>query len=199
MTTLHTKSSSTSKPSPIFIRALLAIALIWLSVLSQASANITTQYATMARQNDGAYALNSYFRINLPNQLKDAINHGTPIYFTLDFTLSRPRWYWSAEDVVTTQREYRISYNSLTQQYRVAVGENQHRFRTLNESILFTSNPNQWRTLEKNKYSIGEPYDVRVRMELNTNKLPQTYQLNSLTNQGWGLSSGWYSFTFTPR
>lgn len=188
-----------AKPTPILMRALLIIVITWLSSLPQAFASITTQYATMTRQNDGAYALNAYFRINLPNQLRDAVNHGTPIYFTLDFALSRPRWYWSEEDVVTVQREYRISYNSLTQQYRVAAGNKQYRFNTLNESIRFTSNPSQWRVLGVNKYSIGEQYDARIRMTLNTTKLPQAYQLNSLTNQGWGLSSDWYRFSFTAR
>jgi hypothetical protein len=38
-----------------------------------------------------------------------------------------------------------------------------------------------------------------MRIYLNTAKLPRSYQLNSLTNQGWGLNSDWYNFNFTPR
>lgn len=164
-----------------------------------AQAAISTQYATMTRLSDGGYAVNADFRFSLPNQLQEAVNHGTAIYFTVDYQLNRPRWYWANEDIVSAQREYRISYNSLTQQYRVAVGADQYRFDTLSESILFASRPSQWRVLNSSQYSTGEQYEASIRMTLNTSKLPRTYQLNSLTQQGWGLASGWYRFSFTPR
>ena len=164
-----------------------------------AQAAISTQYATMTRLSDGGYAVNADFRFSLPNQLQEAVNHGTAIYFTVDYQLNRPRWYWANEDIVSAQREYRISYNSLTQQYRVAVGADQYRFNTLSESILFASRPSQWRVLNSSQYTRGEQYEASIRMTLNTSKLPRTYQLNSLTQQGWGLASGWYRFSFTPR
>ena len=164
-----------------------------------AQAAISTQYATMTRLSDGGYAVNADFRFSLPNQLQEAVNHGTAIFFTVDYQLGRPRWYWANEDIVSAQREYRISYNSLTQQYRVAVGADQYRFNTLSESILFASRPSQWRVLNSSQYTRGEQYEASIRMTLNTSKLPRTYQLNSLTQQGWGLASGWYRFSFTPR
>lgn len=175
---------------------------VWCALLfmgQTAQAAITPQYAAMSRQSDGGYAVNADFRFSMPQQLQDAINHGTPVYFTVEFELARPRWYWAAEDVVSARREYRISYNSLTQQYRVAVGSDQNRFATLSECILFASRANQWRVLSNDEFETGEQYNASIRMYLNTAKLPRTYQLNSLTQQGWGLSSGWYRFNFTPR
>lgn len=187
------------KPARFLMRWFLAV-LVFLGGYSSATqAAINTQYATMTRLSDRAYAVNADFRFSLPNQLQEAINHGTPIYFTVDFQLARPRWYWANEDIVSARREYRISFNSLTQQYRVAVGSDQYRFNTLSESILFASRPSQWRVLGANQYSAGEQYEASIRMTLNTSKLPRTYQLNALTQQGWGLSSGWYRFNFTPR
>ena len=113
--------------------------------------------------------------------------------------MARPRWYWSDEDVVSDRRESRVSYNSLTQQYRVVIGADQYRFNTLNEAVLYASRATQWRLIRANQYVTGEQYDASVRLYLNTSKLPQDYQLNSLTQQGWGLNSGWYRFNFTPR
>ena len=63
--------------------------------VSSARADITTQYATMTRQSDGVYALNADFRLSMPQQLQDAINHGTPVSFQVEFNINRPRWYWS--------------------------------------------------------------------------------------------------------
>lgn len=176
---------------------MVACGLLLLSTSAQAA--ISPQYATLSRMSDGGYAVNADFRFSMPQQLQDAINHGTPITFTVDFELSRPRWYWANEDVISTRRDYRISYNSLTQQYRVAAGSDQYRFNTLSECILFASRPNQWRVLGSDQYTSGEQYDAAIRMSLNTSRLPRTYQLNSLTQQGWGLNSGWYRFNFTPR
>ncbi len=172
---------------------------IGFGVAPSAHADITTQYATMTRQSDGVYALNADFRLSMPQQLQDAINHGTPVSFQVEFNINRPRWYWSNENLISTSREQRISFNSLTREYRVTSGANQYRYNTLNEALLNVSRVSQWRVLWSNQYDAGEPLEGSVRIYLNTTKLPRTYQLNSLTNQGWGLNSGWYSFNFTPR
>lgn len=172
---------------------------IGFGVAPSAHADITTQYATMTRQSDGVYALNADFRLSMPQQLQDAINHGTPVSFQVEFNINRPRWYWSNENLISTSREQRISFNSLTREYRVTSGANQYRYNTLNEALLNVSRVSQWRVLWPNQYNVGEPLEGSARIYLNTAKLPRTYQLNSLTNQGWGLNSGWYSFNFTPR
>lgn len=172
---------------------------IGFSVAPSAHADITTQYATMTRQSDGVYALNADFRLSMPQQLQDAINHGTPVSFQVEFNINRPRWYWSNENLISTSREQRISFNSLTREYRVTSCANQYRYNTLNEALLNVSRVSQWRVLWPNQYNVGEPLEGSARIYLNTAKLPRTYQLNSLTNQGWGLNSGWYSFNFTPR
>lgn len=171
----------------------------FLGSVSSAYADITTQYATMTRQSDGVYALNSDFRLSMPQQLQDAINHGTPVSFQVEFNINRPRWYWSNENLISSSREQRISFNSLTREYRVSSGVNQYRYNTLNEALLNVSRVSQWRVLWPNQYNVGEPLEGSVRIYLNTSRLPRTYQLNSLTNQGWGLNSGWYTFNFTPR
>lgn len=183
----------------LFPRVLVALVFLLCLSMQASQAAISPQYATMSRLSDGDYAVNADFRLSLPTQLQNAVNHGTPLFFNVEYRLSRPRWYGLDEDIVSARREYRISYNSLTQQYRVAVGNDQYRFNTLSESILFTSRPNQWRVVDASQLTVGESYQASIRMFLNTSKLPRTYQLNALTQQGWGLSSDWYRFTFTPR
>ena len=182
-----------------WLRALVLCAALLFGGLSTAQAKIDTQYAAMTRHSDGVYALNADFRLSLPNQLKDAINHGTPLSFQVEFKLARPRWYWSNEDMITVNREQRVSYNSLTREYRVTTGTSQYRYSTLSEALLNVSRISQWRILSPNQLQTGEQYQASLRVYLNTSKLPRTYQLNSLTNQGWGLNSGWYNFNFTPR
>ena len=194
-------NTSLLRRTRLFMRAGYLAFVIGLGLLgmNNAHADISTQYATMSRQSDGVYALNADFRLSMPQQLQDAINHGTPVSFQVEFNINRPRWYWSNENLISTSREQRISFNSLTREYRVTSGANQYRYNTLNEALLNVSRVSQWRVLWPNQYNVGEPLEGSARIYLNTAKLPRTYQLNSLTNQGWGLNSGWYSFNFTPR
>ena len=188
-----------SKLTRTVVRAWVVGLSLMLGLSSSANAKITTQYATMTRHSDGVYALNADFRLSLPQQLQDAVNHGTPLSFQVEFSMARPRWYWSNEDIISTSREQRISYNSLTREYRVSLGANQYRYNTLNEALLNLSRVSQWRVVSPSQFQIGEQYEASIRIYLNTHKLPRTYQLNSYTNQGWGLSSDTYRFNFTPR
>ena len=194
-------NTSLLRRTRLFMRAGYLAFVIGLGLLgmNNAHADISTQYATMSRQSDGVYALNADFRLSMPQQLQDAINHGTPVSFQVEFNINRPRWYWSNENLASTSREQRISFNSLTREYRVSSGSDQYRYNTLNEALLNVSRVSQWRVLWPTDYTSGEPLEGSVRIYLNTSKLPRTYQLNSLTNQGWGLNSGWYTFNFTPR
>ena len=194
-------NTSLLRRTRLFMRAGYLAFVIGLGLLgmNNAHADISTQYATMSRQSNGVYALNADFRLSMPQQLQDAINHGTPVSFQVEFNINRPRWYWSNENLASTSREQRISFNSLTREYRVSSGSDQYRYNTLNEALLNVSRVSQWRVLWPTDYTSGEPLEGSVRIYLNTSKLPRTYQLNSLTNQGWGLNSGWYTFNFTPR
>ena len=194
-------NTSLLRRTRLFMRAGYLAFVIGLGLLgmNNAHADISTQYATMSRQSDGVYALNADFRLSMPQQLQDAINHGTPVSFQVEFNINRPRWYWSNENLASTSREQRISFNSLTRESRVSSGSDQYRYNTLNEALLNVSRVSQWRVLWPTDYTSGEPLEGSVRIYLNTSKLPRTYQLNSLTNQGWGLNSGWYTFNFTPR
>ena len=194
-------NTSLLRRTRLFMRAGYLAFVIGLGLLgmNNAHADISTQYATMSRQSDGVYALNADFRLSMPQQLQDAINHGTPVSFQVEFNINRPRWYWSNENLASTSRDQRISFNSLTREYRVSSGSDQYRYNTLNEALLNVSRVSQWRVLWPTDYTSGEPLEGSVRIYLNTSKLPRTYQLNSLTNQGWGLNSGWYTFNFTPR
>ena len=59
---------------------------------------------------------------------------------TLEFELFRPRWYWIDEKVAQSfDHQYRVSYNALTRQYRVASGLLGADFESLEEVERFLS------------------------------------------------------------
>ena len=108
MLIVHTFLESTLAQRWQRIWATLILVCATLMLPTPAQAAITPQYATLSRMSDGGYSVNADFRFSMPQQLQDAINHGTPITFTVDFEMSRRRWYWANEDVISTRRDYRV-------------------------------------------------------------------------------------------
>jgi hypothetical protein len=145
---------------------------------------------------DDNYALNAKFDFELSPRLEEAINKGLPLYFLVEFELTRPRWYWLDEKTAIQTQTIRISYHALTRQYRISTGNLHQGFATLGEAISVLKNVRNWAVLEKAQVQRGQKYQARVRMRLDLTQLPKPFQVNALTNREWTLASEWYRFDF---
>ena len=103
-----------------WVRA-LAFALAALVSAAALADTIVVKSAELRADEDG-YVLNAEFELAINPTLDEALQKGVPLYFVLEFELARPRWYWFDEKVLTATTQYRVSYNALTRQYRVASG-----------------------------------------------------------------------------
>jgi Domain of unknown function (DUF4390) len=145
---------------------------------------------------DDNYALNAHFDFELSPRLEEAINKGLPLYFLLEFELTRPRWYWLDEKTATQTQTIRVSYHALSRQYRVSSGSLYQGYPTLSEALKVLKNVRNWVVLEKAQVQRGQKYEAGVRMRLDLTQLPKPFQVNALTNREWTLASDWYRFTF---
>jgi hypothetical protein len=113
------------------------VLLAALSLFPAASAQadpIAVQRASLQADGSG-WSLDARFDFDLNNSLEDAVNKGVPLYFTTDFNLSRPRWYWFDEEPVNVSQSIRLSFQPLTREYRVSTGGLQLGFATLAEAL----------------------------------------------------------------
>jgi hypothetical protein len=145
---------------------------------------------------DDNYALNARFDFELSPRLEEAINKGLPLYFLVEFELTRPRWYWFDEKSVTRTQTIRIAYHALTRQYRISTGSLYQSYATLGEALSVLKNVRNWNVLEKAQVQRGQKYEAGVRMRLDLTQLPKPFQVNALTNREWTLASDWYRFNF---
>jgi hypothetical protein len=145
---------------------------------------------------DDNYALNARFDFELSPRLEEAINKGLPLYFLVEFELTRPRWYWFDEKSVTRTQTIRIAYHALTRQYRISTGSLYQSYATLGEALSVLKNVRNWNVLEKAQVQRGQKYEAGVRMRLDLTQLPKPFQVNALTNREWTLASDWYRFSF---
>ncbi len=150
------------------------------------------------RIDEGDVLLNAEFELTLNATLEEALQNGIPLYFVLEFELTRSRWYWLDERVAQTELTYRVSYNALTRQYRVASGLLTQTFNTMVEIERYVGRVTSRPVARAEALAKGTRYDAAVRLRLDVNQLPKPFQVNALASREWTLTSDWYRWTFVP-
>ena len=128
----------------------------------------------------------------------EAVNKGVPLYFTLEFELIRPRWYWLNEKLANARQQYRLSYNALTRHYRVGVGRLYQNFGTLSEALSFLSQVRLRDFAEPGALGKGASYTAALRLRLDTSQLPRPFQISAVGSREWTISSDWHRWTVSP-
>lgn len=147
---------------------------------------------------DDHVLLAAQFDIALTPTLEEVLNKGVSLYFLLEFELIRPRWYWFNDRVLYRQQEYRLSYNALTRQYRLGVGNLHQNFGSLGEALEVMSRVRRRIEVEGAALRRDQSYLAGLRFRLDTSQLPKPFQLNALVAREWNISSDWYRWTVIP-
>jgi hypothetical protein len=143
--------------------------------------------------------LSTDFELTLTPPLEEALEKGVALYFTLEFELSRSRWYWFDEKAAQWSTTYRVSYTSLTRQYRVAIGgQLGTTFESLEDVQRYIGHVARRPIASLEALSKGAKYEAAVRLRLDTNQLPKPFQVNALASREWQLDSNWHTWSFTP-
>jgi hypothetical protein len=150
------------------------------------------------RAEEDAYYLNAEFEFALNPTLEEALQRGVPLYFLLEFELSRARWYWIDEKVVTATTQYRVAYNALTRQYRASSGLLGQTFSSVDELERFLSRVTSREVARRDQLVNGVRYEAAVRLRLDVNQLPKPFQVSALASREWTLQSEWYRWSVTP-
>jgi hypothetical protein len=177
------------------VTACLALAIVFGGAASAQGIEVRKPTVTIE---DNAFVLDAQFDITLTPTLEDALNKGVPLYFLLEFELIRPRWYWFNDRLVSLHQQYRLSYNALTRQYRLGVGNLYQNYATLPEAFEVMSRVRRRQEVDPGSLSKGATYVAALRFRLDTSQLPKPFQLNALGSNQWQISSDWYRWTVTP-
>jgi hypothetical protein len=143
---------------------------------------------------DDGYVLSADFKFELNPRLEEAVTKGVALYFVADFELTKARWYWLDEKLVSRSQTYRLSYNALTRQYRLSVGSGLHQsFPSLSDALQVLTRLRNWGVVERGEKGVraGETYDAALRLRLDVTQLPRPFQITALGNKDWSLASDW--------
>ena len=148
------------------------------------------------RATEEGLTLNADFSFELNARLTEALTNGIPLYFVVDFELTRPRWYWFDEKTLAKRMQQRLSYHLLSRQYRLSSGPLQQSFPTLEEALGVLRHVRYWQVAERPAISPDTDYEAAVRMRLDRSLLPKPFQLSAITTGEWHLESPWKRFPF---
>jgi len=140
------------------------------------------------------------FAFELTPRLSEVVANGVPLYFRVDFELSRYRWYWFDERAAAKRLQLRLSYHALSRQYRLSTGLLQQSFTTLEEALNVLRRVRNWLVVDRTVTFADADYEGGVRMRLDTTLLPKPFQLSAVTSRELQLESPWKRFTVrSPR
>jgi hypothetical protein len=172
----------------------IAIALVIVFVALAAGADEIEVRDVALRSVDEGLALDADFAFELTPRLADVVANGVPLYFRVEFELTRRRWYWFDETAASRQMHLRLSYHALSRQYRLSTGSLQQSFPSLEEALNVLKRVRNWRVVERSLDLSNVEYDAAVRMRLDTTLLPKPFQLSALTSRELHLESPWKRF-----
>jgi hypothetical protein len=182
-------------PWPALAALILAFAIV--AATAARADGIVVKSAELRAEEDGWF-LNAEFEFAINATLDEALQKGVPLYFLLEFEIQRPRWYWLDEKVVSSTTQYRVSYNSLTHQYRVASGLLGLTFSSLDEVERFLSRVTSREVARRDQLAKGTRYEAALRLRLDVDQLPKPFQVSALASREWTLQSDWHRWRFVP-
>ncbi|MDP2760511.1 MAG: DUF4390 domain-containing protein [Sideroxyarcus sp.] len=177
----------------------LALCVLSLCLGSAFAAGINIEKAE-ARLTSEGYVLSADFDIQLPLEVEEALRHSVTLYFVSELSLHRSHWYWLDTELAMHQQTSKLSFNSLTQQYRISRGGLFQSFATLQDalrvlgrvstsaikaSLLDSADDGYFSRLLHKGSEIG----ASASMRLDVSQLPKPLQINALASEQWNVES----------
>lgn len=147
---------------------------------------------------EGQLTLDLDLTFELGRVVTEAAERGVPLYFTFDLKITSPRWWWFERVLVEATLTRRLTYNTLTQQWRVTTGDLFLPVKSLNEALAVLRQVRGWPVAPSDRFDKNQRYDGRIRMRLDASQLARPLQLEAAANRSaWSIASPWAPFDFS--
>ena len=167
---------------------------IFFALATTANASELSVKSANLMANKQAYVFNADFSIDLNDTLEEALERGIVLFFVVESRIWRPRWWWLNENIATLQETRKLSYNSLTRQYRLSWGNSYQNFSSLDDAESSLAQLRNQIALERSALNKENTYRASVRMWLDVTQLPKPFQVKAVTATDWKLDSNEWIF-----
>jgi len=175
----------------------LCVVLACTAALAARADDIEVRDARLAATEEGV-ALAADFAFDLNPRLAEVVANGVPLYFVVEFELTRPRWWWFDEKAAAKRMQLRLSYHALSRHYRLSTGLLQQNYASLEQALNVLRRVRNWLVVDRSVPLADATYEAAVRMRLDVTLLPKPFQLSALTQRELNLESPWRRFSYRP-
>lgn len=149
--------------------------------------------------NGTVYFLNAVFEINLPDYIVSSVEQGLVLPLAMEIKISRNRWFWFDDDVVTIRQQYRIQYHALLDSVSLLNINSGNRlyFSTLKDTLNQLTVLLNYPLLDNYSLSQGEYYQARLSFGIDNTELSIPLKSSSFWKNNWNISSDWYEWNIT--
>jgi hypothetical protein len=146
---------------------------------------------------EGGVYLTAQLKFELSAAVEDALLKGIPVHFVAQAQLLRDRWYWTDKRVGTVTRQMRLTYQPLTQRWKLSQTQGaglrtgfalNQTFDTLAEALQSLSRLSRWKIAESADLEPDARYNVDFSFKLDSAELPRPLQIGILGQSEWNLA-----------
>ena len=168
--------------------AFLAVACLFASALvaPPAQAQGVELPTIVAKRQDGGVVLDFVANLTLSKAVEDALRRGVPVYFVAEAVVKKPRWYWRDDRVARISRSWRLSYQPLTNAWRVSLGAFAQSYPSLEEALTTITRIARWRIADAD-VNASDRYYVDFQFYLDSSQLPPPMRLDLNAQSEWKL------------
>ena len=145
----------------------------------------------------GQLNIDANFSLELNRVMIEALERGVPLYFTVDIEIGQSRWWWFDHKIVEASLTRRLTYNTLTRQWRLAAGDLAIPMTSLKEGLNALGQLRDWPIAPIDRFDARVRYDGKVRIRLDNSQLARPLQIDALNRGAWLLASDWAPFDFS--
>ncbi len=174
--------------------SVLAVLLCFCATASQGAEPRIERIEPLLAEGQLTLDLDSNFELG--RVVIEAAERGVPLYFTFDLKITSPRWWWFERVLVEATLTKRLTYNVLTQQWRVASGDLFVPERSLPEALAVLKQVRAWPVAPSDRFEKNQRYDGKIRFRLDSSQLARPLQLEAYKRSAWSLASEWTPFDF---
>lgn len=170
---------------------------LWPALARAEPPAVTIDQFRVERAPDGVF-LTSFVKFELPNALESALLSGASLYFVAEAQVQRERWYWTDKSVLSAQRHFRLSYQSITRRWRLRVSDGpivgnglgaSREFDTLADAMAAVQHFPRWRIGDVSELDPEQKHRVEFRFHLDQSQLALPFQIGVLGQSDWNISA----------
>ncbi len=178
-------------------RAWIAAVLLGWQAWALAEAPSAEIVQLAAERVDGGVYVSAQMRLELAPAVADALQKGVAVHFVAQVQLLRDRWYWYDKRIATATRQMRLTYQPLTQHWKLSLTQGagarsglalNQTFDTLAEALQALSRLSRWKIAENVDMDPDVRHYVEFSFKLDSSELPRPLQIGILGQGDWTLA-----------